>query len=813
MTTVNTENLRKLIKKDMKKTLSTPIKAIAFSLLFLVSGIGTSVLVSPASAAPNPTAAPLAATPLSAAAANWASPNGNEFNQDYNPQNQINSSNAQYLGLNWLFPLPVRPSPLTTYSGTGGQGVDATPLIVNGTVYAVTQFDQVFAISAATGNVIWTDTLPIDLNSTKASSSPLALHAHDGTNQWTTSLFNHTPTLWLQAADNKVYAINGLTGAYELNFTDFTGPSMVQGNSPTSFYRDVGQANILIDEHRGVLISSHGAESISASGRCYYMGWNILASPPQPLYTTYCTPPQPGGNLPVDPNWTVSQVNNMTSAEIFYPGVTSTNGYTTPAEIAGGFQVNTNNNLVVQLKDLSPAQLNATLYHDWGYADQSTQCKAITGGMSTGSTGAGWGAAWLLGSGPTSGMAFVNTNNKDPWDSPCNAGPDLWSASLLALNVTTGQWIWGFQPNAHDIWDWDCSWWQAMGNETINGVNTQVIFKTCKNGYMYELNAKTGHLIWAWNPPSNIIPRCPVCYMLNPLNKTQMNYEFPTAATGDQPFLQYPSDAAGFEGEWAYNPTTNILFVTAQNVPYYASYVQLNATNYFTSSGWHGTPVNKGTCSNCGPNENNATIFAIDPVTGAILWDYFIPLQGYRGGVTTSGNLVFLTESSGNLLMLNAETGALVKNYYIGGPLNVLPSIGATASGQEEIIFPITAGLITWGTGVPGDIVALSLQNLPSGGGTTTVTSTAVSTTTLPGQVITTTTTVGGQVITTTTTLPGTTTTVTGGTTTVTGSQTTVTSSTTTGVDPTTLYGVAAVAVIFIIATGYLAMRGRKPAS
>jgi hypothetical protein len=35
--------------------------------------------------------------------------------------------------------------------------------------------------------------------------------------------------------------------------------------------------------------------------------------------------------------------------------------------------------------------------------------------------------------------------------------------------------------------------------------------------------------------------------------------------------------------------------------------------------------------------------------------------------------------------------------------------------------------------------------------------------------------------------------------------------STGTGVDTTTLYGIAAVAVIFIIATGYLAFRGRKP--
>jgi hypothetical protein len=131
------------------------------------------------------------------------------------------------------------------------------------------------------------------------------------------------------------------------------------------------------------------------------------------------------------------------------------------------------------------------------------------------------------------------------------------------------------------------------------------------------------------------------------------------------------------------------------------------------------------------------------------------------------------------LMMLDAGTGKLIKDYYIGGPLNVLPSIGATSSGQIEVIVPITAGIVTWGTGVPGDIVALSLQNVPPGGGTT-VTGPTVSVTS------------SGQTSTTTTTV-----TVGGG----------------SGGDSTTLYGIAAVAVIFIIATGFLAARGRrKPA-
>src|SRR5580692_2527628 len=101
MTKVFAKNMTKAITKNIKKTLSnTSIRAIAISLLFLFSGIGASLLInpvsaSPASAAPSAAApAAAAAAPLTQAAANWEFPNGNAFNQDYNPQNQINSSNA-----------------------------------------------------------------------------------------------------------------------------------------------------------------------------------------------------------------------------------------------------------------------------------------------------------------------------------------------------------------------------------------------------------------------------------------------------------------------------------------------------------------------------------------------------------------------------------------------------------------------------------------------------------------------------------------------------------------------------------------------
>jgi len=849
MTKVLTKNIMKELTKSMKKTLgNTSIRAITISLLFIFSGIGASVLINPVSAHPNSAApsvaAPVAAaTPLTQAQANWEFPNGNAFNQDYNPQNQINSSNVQYLGLAWLFPLPSVPTSLTSLAGGffNGDNVGMDVIIVNGTAFATTNFDETIAFNVANGNVLWTFLSPLAVNQTAGQATgPVPLHAHDGNEWFSTATFGagvSGPTLWWQGMNNRVYAINAINGKQELNFTDFTGLNMVAGNNPQSIYNGIGSSNIVIDQKLGILVSGHDAELDADNGRGFFAGWNLNTNPVTMKWITYDVPPQPASNVPLNPNFDAQLIANISqNAGTFYPGKNgTTNGYTTPAEVQGGLLKNVNNNIVVDWKHMSPSELNASLYNDWGQSFQTAQCLAIDGGGSTGSTGSAWGGAWLMGSGQSAGMVFVATNNKDPFAGPCNPGPDLWSASTMGLNVTTGAWIWAFQTTAHDIWDYDCSWYQGLANETINGVNTEVVLKTCKNGYLYEINALTGNLIWAWDPPSGTetpgSSRCSLCFPFNPENASMMGTDFPTALTncaptwtitclrGPQPpYLQWPPELAGFESEQAYNPVTNMIYATGHMVPSYVGYFGLNASTYFSSTGMGGVP-----CPNCGTLYNNATTWAINGQTGALAWHYPTALlQGYRGQTVVSGNVVYMILSSGDIVMVDATTGHLLNDYYIGAPMDVGVSIGAAVNGQEYIITPVGAcspeAVATCPGTVSGDIVALTLKNVPSTTTsiatvttTSTTTTTSVTTTTLPGQTTTTTTTLAnGQVVTTTITGTATTVTLSGGGTVTT---TTTTTTTTTGVSSTALYGVAAVAVIFIIATGYLAMRGRKPAS
>ena len=770
----------------MKKTLSnTSIRAIALALLFIVSGIGASVLINPVGATPNaavPSAvAPVAAaTPLTQAQANWLYPNGNAFGQDYNPQNLINSSNIQNLGVSWVYPIPSPPASLTSLITVSTPGVNIMPLIVNGTVFAMSNVNEVFAFNIANGNVLWTFLSPLVANQTAGlGAGPVAVHAHDGNEQFTTATFGSGvsgPTYWFEAGNARIYALNALTGKLQLSFLSFTGVSMVNGNSPTSTYPG-NIPNISINAQLGILVTSRESGSSESTGRQFFSGWNLNTNPPSLKWISYDTPPQPGGNVPLNPYWAQQQIANMTgNASIFDPAkIGSTNGYTTAAELAGGLMSNANDAIVANLKTLTPAQLNATLYNDWGYANQSPACQAVTGGYSTGSVAAGWGAQWLVGTGPTAGMIIVNTNNKDPYVSACSHGPDLWAASFMALNLTNGNIVWAFQSNAHDMWDFDCSWWQGLANETVNGVNTQVILKTCKSGYVYEVNAATGQLLWAWGPPSGMATpgpyHCPVCWAWNPLNATQMDFDFPSAMTncapaftaacisGPQPpYYAFPSPSiASTESENAFNPVTNQLYIATHNVPAYASFTPNNSTTYF--KGDNGQTLIA--CPSCGFIANNATLFDLNAATGALQWHYSPPASspigntGFRGPIVASGNLIYMTLSTGDILMINAQSGQLVRDYYMGAPMDAGLAIGASISGQEYIVVPVGtcgAGSITTCPGsTPGDIIALTLSGQPTASTTTatttaTVTSvtTSVTTTTAPGSVVTTTVTGAG---------------------------------------------------------------------
>ena len=51
-------------------------------------------------------------------------------------------------------------------------------------------------------------------------------------------------------------------------------------------------------------------------------------------------------------------------------------------------------------------------------------------------------------------LAIFGTGNPEPWNSR-GPGMNLYTDSIVALNLYTGQLVWAFQTTHHDLWDSD----------------------------------------------------------------------------------------------------------------------------------------------------------------------------------------------------------------------------------------------------------------------------------------------------------------------------------------------------------------------
>ena len=100
---------------------------------------------------------------------------------------------------------------------------------------------------------------------------------------------------------------------------------------------------------------------------------------------------------------------------------------------------------------------------------------------------------------PETGIVYIGTGESGPYpNAERRPGPNLYGSSIIALDARTGEFVWWYQTVPHDMWDYDCSWNAMLGD--VDG--RKALFKACKNGFLYALDAATGDPIWVFKPPS-----------------------------------------------------------------------------------------------------------------------------------------------------------------------------------------------------------------------------------------------------------------------------------------------------------------------
>ena len=196
-------------------------------------------------------------------------------------------------------------------------------------------------------------------------------------------------------------------------------------------------------------------------------------------------------------------------------------------------------------------------------------------------------------------------------------GDNLFANSVIALDAKTGKRIWHFQTIKHDLWDLDLPAPPALVTVTNNGRRVDAIAQITKTGYVYVFERTTGRSLFPIEyrrvPKSTMdgevaaetqpFPTKPPPFIRQTLTEDILTRRTPEAYDSalkffrayktngmyDPPNTQgtiiFPGVDGG--GEWggpAFDPETGLLYVNANEMPWYHKLVERSDKSLYASA-------------------------------------------------------------------------------------------------------------------------------------------------------------------------------------------------------------------------------------
>jgi quinoprotein glucose dehydrogenase len=95
------------------------------------------------------------------------------------------------------------------------------------------------------------------------------------------------------------------------------------------------------------------------------------------------------------------------------------------------------------------------------------------------------------------GIVYIPTNGATvDFYGGFRPGDNLFSTSLIALDVKTGQRVWHYQLVHHDIWNYDTPTAPVLMDVQIDGETVPIVAQVTKQAFTYTFNRETGEPIW-----------------------------------------------------------------------------------------------------------------------------------------------------------------------------------------------------------------------------------------------------------------------------------------------------------------------------
>jgi alcohol dehydrogenase (cytochrome c) len=271
----------------------------------------------------------------------------------------------------------------------------------------------------------------------------------------------------------------------------------------------------------------------------------------------------------------------------------------------------------------------------------------------------GGGATWLTGSyDPQLKLLYWGTGNPGPdWNGDSRSGDNLYTSSLVAIDVATGKARWHFQFTPHDVHDWDANQIPVLVDSEIGGRARSLVVMANRNGFFYALDRQTGEYLRG-------VPYARQTWATG-LDERGRPILVPGMEPSDKGTLVYPSLQGATN--WAspsYSPVTGFLYVPVREMGsiYYKTPAEYRPGTYFT-----------GGSEKRLDEESWGAVRALDVKTGERVWDFALPSPTWAGVLSTAGGLVFSGSNEGNFFALDARTGKPLWQFQTGGAIRSGP--------------------------------------------------------------------------------------------------------------------------------------------
>ena len=252
--------------------------------------------------------------------------------------------------------------------------------------------------------------------------------------------------------------------------------------------------------------------------------------------------------------------------------------------------------------------------------------------------------AWKFGGGSAwstpaidrdNGILYFGTGNPSPqMEGSSRPGDNLYTASLVALDVRTGKLKWFYQQVPHDMWGYDVASPPVLFTTRHEGQAVKAVGQAGKTGWFYVHNRITGELLFkseAFVPQHNM-------------------FTLPT----EQGNVIYPGVIGG--SNWSpvsVDEQRRMVFIAGIHWPVKYQLHELKAKGNKPALKYSSmSPIEDG--------EKYGLLSAIHLDTGKLVWQHKVNAPLIGGVLSTQTGLVFSGEGSGEFFALDSNTGKRV---------------------------------------------------------------------------------------------------------------------------------------------------------